>query len=209
MAELLNRVNWVDIFALILLLRISYASSRIGVGKQIPPFILLVLILVVMLHKYADMADFFISRTYFMPSICKFASFSSLGIALFIVYKVVSRVMGCAFLPGENGTGSIEQTGGIIVGLMRGFIIIGMILIGLLLVPVQAVESSVKDSYSGLFFIDANLRVYSTVLDLALKKKDRIYQDKMSELFSKKEGYLFQPSEIKEKSKFFRRYEEY
>ena len=63
------RVNWVDIVALILLIRVSYVSSRIGVGRQILPFVFLGLILTVSLYNYQVVASFFIDRYGFLSSL--------------------------------------------------------------------------------------------------------------------------------------------
>ena len=193
MVELFQRLNWVDILALILLIRITYVSSRIGVGKQILPFVLLVFILAISLHNYKAIASFFIERYSFMPSLCKFLSYALIVIIFMMVYHVASRIIGfCLFPSGIDAAGKIEKVGGTIFGLVRSVFIIGMVMIVLVLTPVRFVESSVKKSFVGAFSIGTSLRIYRLVAKLLFRDNSVSHEEELSELFSEKERYLFE-----------------
>ena len=206
MSELFNRVNWVDVFALILLVRISYVSSRIGVGRQILPLILLALILTVPLYTYQDIAYFFAQRYSFKPATCKFFSYFLTVLIFAVIYHILLRVTGFLLFRGEASTGTIERVGGAFLGLARSTIMIGIITIGLLLAPLKFTEDSVKGSYSGFFFIKTNLRVYSYVMNFILRNSDiKISRsDVLAQLLSKKEKYFFKSVDLKKKSRFFK-----
>lgn len=204
MSDLLSRVNWIDIFALILFIKIGYVSSRIGVGKQILPLILLVLILTISLYNYGTVASFFINRYSFMASLCKFFSFSLMALVFFIIYSITTRLTGIFLFSTESEVGGIEKIGGVILGISRSFLIIGIVLIVFLLVPVKFVETSVKNSFLGRFIISANVKVYTLGVNLGLRDDEVSYEKEMSELFGEKEGYLFQPTKKQKKHRFYR-----
>lgn len=186
MIGLLQKVNWVDILTLILLIRISYISSRIGVGKQILPLLLLALILTVSLHNYRIIGWFFVDQYGFRANFSLFFSYFFMALGFFVIYHIASRIAGFCFLPGEIVPGGIEKVGGTILGLVRSIFIIGLVLIALLLMPVRFVQESVKNSSLGLFYIRAGLKTYSITANLIFKKKIS-YKEELTELFSEEE----------------------
>ena len=52
----LPNANWIDVLSLIILLRISYVGSMLGVGSQILPFVSLSLIYFTTLYYYNSLA---------------------------------------------------------------------------------------------------------------------------------------------------------
>jgi len=205
LAELFYRVNWVDLIALILLLRISYTSSRIGVGKQILPFVTLVLIVPIILYSYREVASFFVGRYSFTPSICEFACYAVMGAVFLIVYHIVGRLSGFFISTGEAASGGIERVSGTLLGILRSVIIIGLVTIGLFLTPVKFVENSVKDSYSASFFISADLRIYVACANLVFKEKKISYAAALEKLLAQKKDYMFKPVDVKKNPRFFKK----
>ena len=169
MAELFNRLNWVDLVALILLLRIAYISSRIGVGKQIIPLCLLVLILLITLHNYEKVAWIFVDRYAFSKTICLFSSYAFMLTAFFVIYHIASKLVGA--LPEIIPMAPLERFVGIAIGLVRAVLIIGMLFMGFLLAPGKSVSNSVKNSYSGRFFISVDLNIFSSISNIFGKGK--------------------------------------
>ena len=203
MSELFNRVNWVDLFALILLLRICYVSSYIGVGKQILPLFLLAVMLPITMYNYREIAAFFINRYSITPSYCFFLSFAITLMVLSAGYRILIRISGVLF-PGMQGEASgIEKVGGVLLGIVRSLVIIGMLMIGLLLMPVNFIEDSVKGSYSAQFFVETDVRIYTSMVNLLLSKKQISYQDTLATLLSKKSKYIFKSIDIRKESRFF------
>ena len=191
MVGLFERVNWVDLLTLILLIRITYISSRIGVGKQIPPLVLLVLILSVSLYNYRVIAIFFIERYSFSSSLSMFFSYFLMTVLFLIVYHVISRITGFCLSAGESIAGGLERAGGIVVGFIRSAFIIGIMLIALVLVPVKFVENSVKYSYLGTFFIKANVKIYCVMARIIFRDKDISSREEIARLFEEKKQYFF------------------
>jgi len=175
LAELFNTINWVDLVALILLLRICYISSRIGVGKQLLPLGLLLVILLITLHNYEKIAWLFVDRYAFSKTICLFTSYAFMLTAFFVIYHVVSRLVGA--LPDVIPMATLERAAGVAIGLVRAVLIIGLIFIGFLLAPSAYVSKSVKNSYSGRFFVEMDLAIFGSVNNAFSKSK--IYPDRI------------------------------
>ena len=181
---LFERVNWVDVLTLILLIRITYISSRIGVGKQIPPLILLVLILSVSLYNYRVIAYFFIDKYSFSSSLSVFFSYFLMIVLFLFIYHVTSRVTGFCLSAGQSMPGGLEKVGGIVVGLIRSAFVIGIILIALVLVPVKFVGDSVKKSHLGSFLIRSNVKIYCMTARIIFRDKGISFQEEISDLFA-------------------------
>ncbi|MBN1353514.1 MAG: hypothetical protein JW994_02445, partial [Candidatus Omnitrophica bacterium] len=86
MSSILENVNWVDIFALILLIRIIYISSHVGVGKQILPLILLTAGLVLLLYYYPKIGDFIATRFTIPLALSEFGVYSLLTVVFILAY---------------------------------------------------------------------------------------------------------------------------
>jgi len=200
--ELISRVNWVDLFALILLVRISYVSSKIGVGKQILPLALLALILLITLHYYAIITAFVADKLGFSQSISAFFVYFFMTLLFLALYRFLLRITN-VFFAGEEGPGSsIEKTGGTVLGVLRAVLIIGLVTIGLLLAPVRFLENGVKSSFSGPLFVEINVRFYTAFSNLIFRGKNVSYEKVLSALYPDKKDYLFNSSDLKKRSKF-------
>lgn len=201
LSEIFNRINWVDLVALILLLRIIYISSRIGVGKQILPLGLLIIILVIILHNYENIAWIFVDRYAFSKTICLFSSYAFMLTAFFVIYHVVSKLVGA--LPDTIPMAPVERIVGVAIGLVRAVLIIGLIFIGFLLVPVESVSKSVKNSYSGQFFISVDLSIFSSISNAFGKGK--VHADRMLGTLTAPRDYSGNAGEgLKARSRFFK-----
>lgn len=203
MSELLNRVNWVDLFALILLLRICYVSSYIGVGKQILPLFLLAVMLPITMYNYREIAAFFVNRYSITPSYCYFLSFAITVMVLSAGYRMIIRLSGVLFPVMQGEAIGIEKLGGVLLGTARSLVIIGMLMIGLLLMPLNFIEDSVKNSYSAQFFVKADVQIYASIVNLVLRKKQISYKDTLAALLSKKSRYIFKSIDVRAKARFF------
>ena len=199
MVDLIGRANWVDLFALILLIRISYSSSRMGIGKQILPLALLVLILSFTLETYTKVSAVFIDRYSMSASVCNFVSYFFIVSGLYMAYRFILKHASIGPKKDQAATG-IEAAGGAVLGFVRAVIIIGIILTGFLVMPVKFVESGVKRSYSGLLFIGASLRVFSSVSNMVFRGRNTTAEDKLEELLFDKDYSVGIPT-IKSKYK--------
>ncbi len=207
MSELLTRANWVDILALILILKIAYVSSRIGVGKQILPLILLLIILCISLYYYKEISDFFVGRFGFSKSICRFFSFLSIVTLFGVIYRVLARIANLFLTVGEKEEegGGIEKIGGALFGILRSIFIVGIVMIAFLLAPIRFVENSVKNSPIATFLVRTNVRIYCNTLNIIRRESERISaKDTLAPMIHKKDYYLFGQIGLKQKARFFK-----
>jgi len=206
LAELIGRINWVDIIALILLVKISYDSSYIGVGRQILPLFLLLAILAVSFYYYKDVAIFLSNKLSINKSFSISFCYSLLVLILSICYHMILRLIRI-FLPmprPDAETGNIERTGGTIVGFVRGIIIVGIIFTVFLLAPIEFLEKGVTSSLSGSYLVNANVNIYCGIMNLAVKNREFSPNAMTSDFLSGKKQYITSPFNIKKKSRYYR-----
>ncbi|MFH1593371.1 MAG: CvpA family protein [Candidatus Omnitrophota bacterium] len=195
----MNKINWVDLFVLILLLRIGYISTLIGVGRQVFPLVSLSLILIITIFLYDKFGAIISSTTAVAPSTGRFLSYVIISIIFAVAYRMVIRFIS-TFFKEAGVTGGIEKVGGLILGLFRATLLIGLCVIGFALTPVRAIDSSVRNSISGMFFIEQNFRLYCYIKNLALKDQKTRAKGELSKFISMKKEYMFDFDKIKRRS---------
>jgi len=202
---ILSRVNWIDIFALILLIKITYASLRIGVGKQILPGVLLLLIVLATFYGYNRMAIFLVNKFSFSASLAKFICYLFLLIICSILYRVIGRISKIFFSSEESETLGIEKAGGVILGIFRTTLILGLIFTCIMLAPFEFTEKAVTESLSGPMVIEINLNIYCSVMNLfaGTEYKKVSYGSVLSNILSGKKQAI-KIFDIKKRSKFFK-----
>ena len=203
MYEIAERVNWVDIVSLILLIKIGYVSSHIGVGKQILPLILLTAIVTAALYNYAGMAYFFIDRFSLSPSLCNFVSYTSILLILCVIYRFVLKATGFYLFAVQTENWNVERIGGVVMGMLRSVVIIGAVFTIALLSPFRFVEDGIKKSYTGYFFINANLSIYNYVTRF-FSNGDVSRKRTLAGLFSGNKTYLLDSPGASRKARFYK-----
>ena len=209
--EVLKRANWVDLLALILILRTGYTGSFLGIGKQILPLLSLLFTLTFSLYYYGKITLFITSRSTLPRSVCEFFIFLFIVIILSIITQVINRYIRFkrpeVLLP-------IERIGGAAFGLLRATIITGLAFIIFLLAPIEDVGESMKSSASGTFIVKLNLDLYTNIINAIQKnrtdKKGEPYE-KVATLgmlgrLTKEKDYKFRlfGFDVKEKARFFK-----
>lgn len=209
--EVLSRANWVDLLALILILRIGYTGSFLGIGKQILPLLSLLFTLTFSLYYYEKITLFITSRSTLPRSVCEFFIFLFIIIILSIITHKINKSI---HLKRPEVLPPIERLGGAAFGLLRATIITGLTFIIFLLAPIEGVEESITSSASGTFIVKLNLDFYTNIINAI--RKDRIDKEgkpyeKVTTLgtlgqLTKEKDYKFRlfSLDLKKKSRFFR-----
>ncbi|NQT22256.1 MAG: CvpA family protein, partial [Candidatus Omnitrophica bacterium] len=168
--EALQRANWVDIITLILILRITYVGSFLGIGSQILPVLSLLFILTVSLYSYDKIAFLITERSSLTKSVTEFVLFviiiSICLCCLRILLKYINIKRPEILLP-------VEKVGGIVLALIRSIVITGLILFLLILLPVQGTAKAVTSSATGTFIIKLNLDFYSNIVNVIERIRGR------------------------------------
>lgn len=213
--EAFSRVNWVDLIAIIIILRVSYLGSFIGIGIQILPLLSLLFTLTVSIYYYDNISLFITQRSTLSRSVTEFFVFIIIISIVVIVSKIINK-----YMPFKRPEVLVpfERVGGMLMGLLISTITIGLLYITFILLPVKGFKESVKDSMSGDFIVKLNLDFYTNTVNAILKQryknKDKEYvklvtQGVLAQLTKEKdcEFKLFN-FELKEKARFFKKKEE-
>ena len=164
--DILKHINWVDVLALILILRISYVCSQAGLTHEIFPLIGNAVVLVLSLHFYARVGNIITKNAPIIPiQIAYFLSFTGIVIALMIIYKLLNAALNIVLTMECHP--SIEKIGGLIVGVMKAFVVTSLVLAILALAPMPYFQRSIRDkSLTGLQILKIGPAIYGKVAAL-------------------------------------------
>lgn len=160
--EILNKINWVDVVVLILILRSIYLGIRHGLTAELFSFIGILLSLVCAVSWYSQVADVLIVNfslpIWFSQILCFVIIVQLIRVAFKYGLAMFLRVLNVQFLP------QLERVGGGVVGFGRGIIISGILLLALGLISNSYMSESIyQKSFSGMFLIKAAERTYSAL----------------------------------------------
>ncbi|OGW92533.1 MAG: hypothetical protein A3G36_06060 [Omnitrophica bacterium RIFCSPLOWO2_12_FULL_45_13] len=159
--EIISKINWVDVLVAIIMIRMSYVAFREGLSHEIFPFIGSVVIAMVSLHYYMRIGSFISQNVASIPAeISNFFSFLVLvvvvGLAVKLLGKLPEKILKVEWHP------IIEKFGGLVVGMMRAYIITGVVLMILALMPLSYLQWSIRDkSLIGKYVLMAGPEIYS------------------------------------------------
>ena len=201
----LVRANWIDLLATVLMLKVTYNGSILGVGKQILPLLSLLFMLTISLHYYENFGMFIANATEMAQSVAKFIAFLIILMLLLLLNRAINR-----FIPIRRPEGlvRIERIAGIILGFFNALILTGLILIILLLTPIQGLEASLLDSVSGKFIVKQCLNLYVGTVNFINNNKDldRLTTSVMFSQIRAEKDYKMKlfDFELKKKSRYYR-----
>ena len=163
--ELIRRVNWVDILAIIILIRTSYISLQAGLSSELFSLLGVYLNIILTLNYYTKIGRI-ISETIpgFTLVLANFISFLSIAVILAVLFRLIrailDRVIKIEWHP------LIERLGGLVAGLARSCLAVSLVLIILILLPLPYMQWSIRDrSLSGMFFLKIGPSAYAKSLN--------------------------------------------
>jgi len=148
--EIIAKFNFLDYIILIVLFRICYIAAKMGLPVEIFKFLGVIFSIYIGLHYYTTLSNFIQSR--FLPKEIPL-EFMDFIIFLFLIVlgylcfvglrSVLSRFIQLNAIP------KISQCLGLILGIGRGLLVIGLLSFTLVISSVTYLSSSVKHSYLG------------------------------------------------------------
>ncbi|MFH1552533.1 MAG: CvpA family protein [Candidatus Omnitrophota bacterium] len=180
MPEILQDINWLDIFFVILLLGMIYKGSTTGVGGQTISLIGWFVLIFAAIGYYSFLSEALFG--FLLQDWARPASFFLISAIMFVVIKVLERVFNV--IRGEE-LASIERIGGALVGAFRACIFFGIIGILLLLIPVEDVRLYVAEkSKTCMIFVQMDAQIYSWMTEFIgeseKKEKDEVIEEIMN-----------------------------
>ncbi len=157
--DIFNQTNFIDIIIVIILFRICYIAAKMGLAIEFFKFLGVIFATYVSLHYYTKVSDI-IQRSLLpkgMP--LEFADFVIFLVLAQVIYLgfVVIRNIFCHFIKLE-AVPEISKFGGLLLGLIRGFLVVGLLVYTLSISSINYLTNSVKNSYLGsrAFLISPN-----------------------------------------------------
>ena len=162
--DTIRQFNWVDIFVVILLLRIGYIALKSGITIELFKLLGTVLATYLSLHYYISWADF-IQRLSVIKNIPQellgffsFVILVMLGYSIFVLLRsVFYRFIKMEAVPNLN------KWGGFILGIARAILLLSLIMFILVISPIGYLKNSVNGSYLGKRILKISPTTYSLI----------------------------------------------
>lgn len=158
--DVILKLNWIDVLAVIIILRISYISFQNGLSHEIFPLVVSIVSITLSLRYYNNIAVFIKhnmmnANIYILNLVVFICLIAILGIIGRFLRAILDVIIKVTWHP------LIERFGGLIIGSMRSVIVTSMVLIAIALVPVSYLQWSIRDrSLTGMYFLRVGPAIY-------------------------------------------------
>ncbi len=162
----LKQFNWVDIAAIILLMRIGYVALKNGFFVELLKLLGTIFAVYLSLHYYIIFSDYMGSRIGIKNTQIEFVSviaFVALAISGYLVF-VLLRAVFSRFIQME-AVPRLHKWGGFILGLLRGILLFSLITFIFLISGFSYLTHSVQNAYSTKFFFKIAPATYTSLWD--------------------------------------------
>ncbi|OGX44174.1 MAG: hypothetical protein A3G38_02195 [Omnitrophica WOR_2 bacterium RIFCSPLOWO2_12_FULL_51_8] len=146
--DIVSKINWVDLFVIIILLRILYIASENGLPVEFFKFLGTVFSLYLSLHYYSAAGTFLQERLYLKivpKDFLDFVVFALLAIAGYLIFVILRNLFSKNIV--MEAAPNLNRWGGFLLGLFRSLLILGVLTFTLLLCNINYLKQSVIDSY--------------------------------------------------------------
>jgi membrane protein required for colicin V production len=160
----LKQFNWLDIFVVIIILRIGYIANKNGFSGELFKFLGTVLAIYLSLHYYIIFSDYIGSRIGVNNIPLEYLTsglFIILAILGYIIFAILRKVF-YRFIKME-AVPNLDRWGGLLLGLARGILVASLIMFILVTSPIGYLKDSVVGSYSGKYLFKIAPRVYGSL----------------------------------------------
>jgi uncharacterized membrane protein required for colicin V production len=158
---ILQKLNFLDIFILILLIRICYISVKTGIAVEFFKLLGVLSTIYIASHYYIIISDFIRQRYLHQIMPLQFVDFLVFSILALLVYGcfIVLRVAFHRFMKAEAAPG-LNRYGGLVLGLIRWYFTIGLLVYMLIISSVSYLNDSAKHSYLASRFSVVSAQTY-------------------------------------------------
>ena len=169
--DILKQFNWVDIFFVVLLIRICYVSVKNGFPAELFKLLGTLLAVYLSLHYYIDLSGYITSYTNAKNLSLEYLtviSFAALAILGYFVFALLGKIFS-RFLKMEAAP-KLNKWGGLILGMARSFLLMSLIIFIFLVSSNQYLMHSVNNSYSGKRLFKIAPAAYTWLWDSVMSK---------------------------------------
>jgi uncharacterized membrane protein required for colicin V production len=166
MLNTLRQFNWVDIFAVVILLRVCYIAIKGGFLNELFKTLGTVSAIYLSLHYYTGLSDFIREHLPFKNIPLDFLDFiffivlAITGYLLFVILRLaILKFINMEPIP------KLDKWGGLVLGITRAFLLTSLIIFTLLISTIAYFKKSVVNSYSGEYLSKIAPSVYTGLWD--------------------------------------------
>ncbi len=164
--DILRHINWVDVLAVIIIIRISYVAFQDGLSHEIFPVVTVIAGIAICLGYYNKMGGYISENLLKMPLVVSnFLSFLVLAMGTGFIFKLI-RVLLDKIIKVEWHP-LIERFGGLVFGIVRAFLVASLVLMTITLAPFKYLQWSVRDrSMTGMHILRIGPGIYEKIAGL-------------------------------------------
>ena len=170
--NILKQINWLDIFVLILTLRICYIAVKSGFPVELFKFLGTVTAVYLSLHYYIVLADYVRNRLSLDERVplefLQFLVFLALAIGGYCIFVLFRSVL-YRFLKME-AVSALNKWGSLLLGIARAALSASLIMFILATSGVEYFRNSVKESYLGQRLFSIAPDTYSWIWNSVVSK---------------------------------------
>ncbi|MFA5319762.1 MAG: CvpA family protein [Candidatus Omnitrophota bacterium] len=171
LSGIINKLNWVDLVFVILIIRMGYVAVRNGFLVEIFKISGTILAIYLGCHYYASLAAFFHSRLgregspVAVPEALSFIVLCVLGYVIFILpRRLLMRFLKIEVVP------LLNMWGGFILGICRGVLFSGLLFLAFSISMRDYLHLSVAQSFSGPRLVNVVAGTYSGIWNTVMSK---------------------------------------
>jgi uncharacterized membrane protein required for colicin V production len=164
MRQILSQFNWFDIFALIIICRISYVALKTGFTTEIFKLLGIIFATYLALHYFSTLSEFVHGRlglkiiSLVLLDLLAFIFLVLIGVVIFVFLRLTFlRFLKMEAVP------HLQRWGGFVLGFIRSFFVIGLISFLFVAFNLTYLERGVRLSYSGGQFFALAPRCYKWI----------------------------------------------
>lgn len=162
MGGLISQFNWIDVVAVILLMRLGYMGGSLGLSAELTKFLGVFIGLFVSFHWYHTVGEWASARSVLTPewagAIALILLVFSAYLAVVLAIRLMQKAVTVQFAP------SLNKIGGIAVGLLRAGVVMSVVLVALQQLPSEYLRTSIQErSWSGRYLVRVGPTVYDIV----------------------------------------------
>ncbi|MFA5090459.1 MAG: CvpA family protein [Candidatus Omnitrophota bacterium] len=171
LSAIIKQLNWVDVFILIVLLRIIYIAIKNGLFPELFKLLGTVFALYLSWHYYSRLSEAISGRLSLTGASLQtvalliFLGLASVGYLFFgLLRRIFCRLFKMESLP------KLDKWGGFILGIARGLIYCGMLLFMFAISPIPYLNQSLGRSYFAAQVLEVPNRVYTLLWQVVVSK---------------------------------------
>lgn len=168
---IIKQLNWVDVFAVFLLLRILYVSAKNGFVVELFKLIGIIFTIYLSLHYYSKLSNLISKRISLeQPHLeyVDFFMFISLVAATYLIFAFLRKIF-LNFVKIE-AVAVLSKWGGLILGFFRGALSGGLVIIILSIATLPYLNTSARKSYFGERLFNITVFTYSALWNGVMSK---------------------------------------